>query len=228
MAGAHWTYPRNVETRRTPIGETGAPPERGNPAPPTERTGGSLDEPLRPAPPTERTGGGLIPPAASAALGFALGFSRDLDDFANRGGIVHRENPAPIVPEPQPLADGVAPHYGRYRLDGIRGGGGIEAGGGARFRERVAAPCVQFAGGFDDHAGIIRCRRRQRKAAAPVRGNPRRPRARKPAPSADARRPFPRPSKPRPWKPVIFVMFTFPCFPTLDATDLDATMLVWA
>ena len=146
--------PRSVETRMAPSVETPSVETGGRPARLHGRQAGA---------PSVATGGGSVASAAPAA---AVGGGRlrgGLDDLAKLISPVHFQNPAPIVPEPQPLTAGVAPND---RLDafhrmGCRGG--IEARGLAG--GIPADPVVKLCRCFDDHGEII-----------PGRGNRRNPR----------------------------------------------------
>ena len=161
--------PRNVETPTVRTGGRPAPPLGGRAAAPTVRTGG------RPAP--DR--GNLEASAAPAAAICGCGFPRGPDDAGKLIRPVHIKNQTPIVSEPQPLPDGVPPHYRLDALDGMIRGCGIHAGHGRR--GLLDAPCAEVAGCLDDHAGILRCALVERKRGRPERGNQRKPRPAKPA-----------------------------------------------
>lgn len=130
-----------METRIPPNVETRA-------AAPTVRTGGE--------PATAPVRGNLEAPAAapSAVCGCRIGCG--LDDFTNRGSIVHIEHPAPIIPEPQPLPNPVPPHNRRDAFHGMIGGSRIQLGKLAC--GLGAAPVIQLHYVFDDHARIIPAR----------------------------------------------------------------------
>ena len=174
-AGAHWTCPErgnlrlpdrgkrippNVETMTPPNVETSGSPDRGN-------TGGA-------GAPNVETCGRLKTAAPAVRSRCSLRLYRRFHDPAYRSRIVGVENPAPILPEPQPLPDCIPPNNGRYRLDSMRRCRVVEAGQRPGILKPLAAPCVQFSCGFDDHSGII-----------PGRGNERNPRPWKPKNSHD-------------------------------------------
>ena len=117
--------------------------------------------------PSVATSGRLVASTAPAATIRCGRFCRSLDNLAKLFRPVHFENPAPVVAEPQPLADSVAPNDRLDAFHRMRCRCGIQAGG--LTGGIPADPVVKLCRRFDDHSRIISGRGGQRN---PDRRNP--------------------------------------------------------
>ena len=154
----------SVETGGGPrlrLGQRAGTPSVANSGGPRLRLG------QRAGTPSVATSGRLVASTAPAATIRCGRFCRSLDNLAKLVRPVHFENPAPVVAEPQPLADRVAPDDRLDAFHRMRCRCGIQAGGLAG--GIPADPVVKLCRRFDDHSRIISGRESERK---PGRGNP--------------------------------------------------------
>lgn len=103
--------------------------------------------------PSAATGDGLVARTAPAAAIRCGRFRCGLDNLAKLFRPVHFENPSPVVAEPQPLTDRVAPDDRLDAFHGMRCRCGIQAGG--LTGGILANPIVKLCRRFDNHSRII-------------------------------------------------------------------------